>query len=208
MTCNLILCLDAFVTKLDASGAIVYSTFLGGSNWEQAEGIAADPAGNAYVTGTTGSCDFPTANALQPSPGVHCGSWADVFVVKVDPQGQLIYSTYLGGEGADNGGGAITADADGNVYVTGGTYTTDLPMVNPIQEPALGTAFIAKLDATGSKLLFSTYYGVYMEERQTQGVAIALDAAGNLYVSAERVGGAVSAEFVLKIDVSRIVSAQ
>src|SRR5262249_50442965 len=115
-------CRDAFLTKLDAAGAIVYSTYLGGAGPDQANGVAADAAGNAYVTGSTASADFPTSQAFQSSPGDRgdcLGNCGDAFVVKVDPAGKLIYSTYLGGSGIDSGS-AIAADAAGNAYITGG----------------------------------------------------------------------------------------
>jgi hypothetical protein len=201
------LCTDGFVTKLDAAGTFLYSTYLGGSEYEQVEGIASDPGGNAYVTGTTGSCDFPTTRAFQPRSGNLGGSCADAFVVKINPEGQWVYSTYLGGEGGDHGE-AIAADADGNAYVTGGTFAADFPTMNPIQTPARGTAFITKLDSMGSTLLFSTYYGVTREERETQGQAIALDEAGNLYISVGIIGGVISDQFIVKIDALKLRSDQ
>ena len=88
--------LDAFVAKLNAAGtALVYSTYLGGSDYDYGEGIAVDSAGNAYVTGSTGSLDFPTANALYPALN---GGYDDAFVTKLNAAGTaLVYSTYLGG---------------------------------------------------------------------------------------------------------------
>jgi hypothetical protein len=121
----------AFVSKLSASGsALVYSTYLGGSNEGEANGIAVDGTGNAYVTGYTFSPDFPTANAIQSIPG---GSGADAFVSKLNPSGStLVYSTYLGGTGADDGF-AIAVDGPGNAYVTGATSSTDVPTANALQ---------------------------------------------------------------------------
>jgi hypothetical protein len=200
-TCTTYLCSDAFLAKLDASGAIAYSTYLGGTGYDQANGVAADVEGNAYVAGATGSCDFPVVNAIQTSAGDgHC---EDAFLAKVSPKGQLIYSTYLGGDGYDHAD-AITIDADGNAYVTGGSASTDFPTKNPLQEPALDTAFITKLDPTGSAVAFSSYFGMTVEERSTAGFAIALDAAGSLYIGGARGGGAVDDDFVLKIDSTRI----
>jgi hypothetical protein len=196
-TCTTDVCSDAFLVKLDASGAVVYATYMGGTGYDQANGIAADANGNAYVTGLTGSCDFPVVSTLQTSAGdAHC---EDAFVGKVGPQGQLIYSTYLGGDGYDHGE-AITIDAAGNAYVTGGSWSTNFPTRNPLQEPAQGTAFIAKLDPSGSTLAFSTYFGKTVEERETFGFSIAVDAAGSLYIGGVRSGGVVDDDFVIKID--------
>jgi len=199
-TCTTYICSDAFLVKLDASGAIVYSTYLGGTGYEQANGVAADTDGNAYVTGATGSCDFPVVNAISDIAGDgHC---QDAFLAKVSPEGQLTYSTYLGGDGYDHAD-AITIDADGNAYVTGGSASTDFPTNRPLQEPAWETGFITKLDPTGSTVAFSTRFGVPVEERNTAGFAIALDAGGSLYIGGARSGGAVDDDFVLKIDRSR-----
>src|SRR6266571_3012464 len=111
---------DVFVTKLDPSGSsLVYSTYLGGSSNEFAGGIALDSSGNAYLTGQTDSPNFPLKNAVQ---AVNNG-FSDAFVAKLGPLGtNLVYSTYLGGNG-DDGGNAIAADNSGNAYVTGVTYS-------------------------------------------------------------------------------------
>jgi len=185
--------------RLDNSGAIVYSTTLGGTGFDSATGIAAD-AGNAYVTGVTASCDFPTINAFQPSSGDSgdsCGE--DAFVARVDPEGRLVYATYLGGNGADHGS-AITVDAQGNAYIAGSAGSLDFPTKNSLQEPAGNTGFVTKLDATGSTLLFSTYFGESREERNIEAYGIGLDAAGNIYVAGAVNGGFASGAFVLKID--------
>ena len=196
-TCTTDVCSDAFLVKLDASGAPIYSTYLGGTGYDQANGVAANTDGNAYVTGATGSCNFPVINAVQRLAGdARC---EDAFVVKVSPNGQLIYSTYFGGNGYDHAD-AITIDASGNAYVTGGSWSTDFPTKNPLQEPAQGTAFITKLDPTGATLVFSTYFGITVEERDTSGLAIALDEGGSLYMGGATTGGVVDDDFVLKID--------
>jgi len=102
-----------------------------------------DATGNAYVTGSTRSTDFPTANTLQPS----LGGGQDAFVAKLNPTGSaLLYSTYLGGSGQDSGQG-IAVDTSGNAYVTGYTGSTNFPTANPL-EPGNGggeDAFVAKL---------------------------------------------------------------
>ena len=171
---------DAFVTKFDPTGLVVYSTFLGGIDTDVGLGIAADTDGNAYVTGSTLSADFPTENPLQSAllgPG-------DAFVVKLNPTGSspLIYSTYLGGSGVDSGQ-AIAADAAGNAYVTGNTSSTDFPTENPLQSTLLGSgdAFVTKLNPTGSPpLIHSTYLG---GDRSDLGLGIAVDTTGSTYVT-------------------------
>ena len=177
---------DAFVAKLNPEGsALVYSTYLGGSGSEGevgklGSGIAVDTKGNAYVTGSTSSTDFPTKNPLQPTYG---GRNYDAFVAKLNPEGSfLIYSTYLGGSLSDYGSG-IAVDAKDNAYVTGLTNSTNFPTKNPLQ-PTLGgepgNAFVAKLNPEGSFLIYSTYLG---GSRGDYGQSIAVDAKGNVYVT-------------------------
>ena len=121
---------DAFVTQLNPAGsALVYSTYLGGSDIENGNGIAVDPEGNAYVTGSTRSADFPIVNPLQP--GI-AGSF-DAFVTQLNPAGSaLVYSTYLGGSDLEEANG-IALDPQGNAYVTGYTDSADFPTMNPLQ---------------------------------------------------------------------------
>jgi len=151
---------DAFVTKLNAAGStLMYSSFVGGSGYDIATGMALDSAGNAYLAGSSGSDDFPTVNPLQGYSGGACdlGDWGllpcwDAVVLKIDPSGSmLIYSTYLGGAGADDSGAGIAVDSVGDAYVAGtagGTF--------PFTQGALqmsGTGFAAKIGAlnTGTK---------------------------------------------------------
>ena len=118
---------DVFVTKLNSSGSLVYSTYLGGSRPDWGYGIAVDSSGNAYVTGLTDSTDFPTTqNAFQRT------FIGDAFVTKLNPSGSLVYSTYLGGSGMDWGRG-IAVDSSGNAYVTGWTDSPDFPTQNAFQ---------------------------------------------------------------------------
>jgi hypothetical protein len=158
---------------------LAYSTYLGGNDQDYGQGIAVDGAGNAYVIGTTFSTNFPTANARQPARG---GGISDVFVSKLSAAGSaLVYSTYLGGSGEDVGAG-IAIDGAGNAYVTGHTVSSDFPTVAALQATHTGyyCAFIAKLDATGGTLVYSTYLG---GSAGAQAQAIAVDAAGNAYVT-------------------------
>ena len=170
---------DAFVTKFNAAGsAHVYSTYLGGSLSDFGKGIAADASGNAYVTGNVVSTDFPTASPFQSTSG----GGQDAFVTKFNAAGSaLVYSTYLGGTGAD-AAGAIALDASGNAYVTGDTTSTDFPTASPIQAVFGGTndAFVTKLNAAGSALVYSTFLGGSGSDIE---VSIAVDSFGNAYVT-------------------------
>jgi hypothetical protein len=157
---------------------LVYATRLGGGDVDIGYAIAADTAGNIYVTGETSSTDFPVA---KPSQKAYGGA-TDVFVAKLSADGaQLIYSTYLGGRGADVGYG-IAVDAAGNACITGDTQSSDFPLANPWQPKAGGASdvFVTKLSADGSRLLYSTYFGGGGGER---GQGIACDTAGNAYVA-------------------------
>ncbi len=178
--------LDAFVTMLNPAGsALLYSTYLGGSGDEQGKGIAIDSSGNAYVTGNTGSTNFPTTlGAFQMSlSGV-----ADAFVAKINPlasgPASLTYSTYLGGNGSDQGFG-IAVDSSGSAYVTGLTFSTNFPTTpGAFQKTLNGTqnAFVTKVNTTGSTLAFSTLLG---GSGFDQGNAVSLDSGGNVYVAGQ-----------------------
>lgn len=156
-----------------------FATYLGGSDGDEANGVAIDAAGNIYVTGITQSANFPvTGNAVQR---VRRGA-RSVFVTKLGDSGRtLIYSTYIGGNGNDRGQ-AIAVDAAGNAYVTGVTDSTNFPTVNPMQPINQGgaDAFIFKLAAAGNALVYSTYLGGYGNDRAN---SIAVDAAGAAYVT-------------------------
>jgi len=188
--------LDAFVTKLSPGGdALVYSTYLGGSGaeYEYLDGIqeigdiAVDSAGNAYVTGVTGSRDFPRLNAYQNTYG---GGNYDAFVTKLAPGGNtLVYSTYLGGTFQDHADG-IAVDAAGSAYVSGTTQSYDFPMANAFDNTLNGArdAFVTKMAPGGNALVYSTYLGGASNDF---GIGIAVDAAGSAYVT----GTTYSADF-------------
>jgi hypothetical protein len=173
---------DAFVAKLNAAGsALVYSTYVGGSDGEFGNGIAVDSSGSAYLAGYTGSTDFPTVNAFQPE----IAGYSDAFVAKLNPAGSaFVYSTYLGGSAAEGLHGLeIAVDASGGAYVAGETASTDFPTFNPIQAANGGgpsDAFVSKLNGTGSALVYSTYLGG-SERDLAQGIAV--DASGTAYIS-------------------------
>src|SRR3989449_673084 len=157
---------------------LAYSTFLGGSNDDRGFGIAVDAAGNAYVTGGTGSINFPTTpGAFQTTSG-----GGDAFVTKLDPTGAaLVYSTYLGGSSCDSANG-IAVDATGSAYVTGRTVSINFPTTPGAFQTTLNftDAFVTKLNPAGSALVYSTYLG---GSRSDEGHAIAVDAAGSAYVT-------------------------
>jgi hypothetical protein len=185
---------DSFVTKLNATGsALVYSTYLGGSGGEGGAAIAVDAAGSAYVTGSTSSANFPTANAPQASYAGGIGFNAgDAFVAKLNPTGSaLAYSTYLGGSGFDRGAG-IALDSEGNAYVVGSTGSADFPTTAGAFQRAFGggtqggDAFVAKLNAAGSAFVYSTYLGGSENE---EGNAIAVDGQGHAYVTGSTQSG-------------------
>ena len=173
---------DRFVAKIAADGsALIYSTYLGGSQNDLGNSIAVDAQGNGYVIGYTYSIDFPTFNALQP---FHSGARSDAFVTKIAADGSaLIYSTYLGGSEEDEGRG-IAVDAEGSAYLSGWTDSVDFPTTNPFQPFPAGfrEAFVAKISADGSALVYSTYLGGSAAD---VGYGIAVDAEGNASVIGE-----------------------
>ncbi len=178
---------DAFVAKINPQGSgFVYSTYLGGSGTDQAFGVAVDSSGNAYVTGTT-TGGFPAVFALQSSYG---GGASDVFVAKLNFQGTaLVYSTYLGGSGDDQGSG-VAVDGSGNVYLTGAT-TGAFPLAAPLQSNyggGLYDAFVSEVNAQGTGLVYSTYLG---GSGADSGNGIAVDPAGNAYVTGHTSGATV-----------------
>ena len=184
---------EAFVSKLNPDGsAFVYSTLLGGSKNDRGFDIALDIAGNAYITGRTESLDFPLVNPIQ---SVFGGGFLDGFSAKLSADGStLLYSTYLGGSGDDEGH-SIVADAAGQAYVAGTTDSPDFPTINAVQ-PTLGGSmdmFVAKLDALGAPMHYSTYLGGSDTETKLIYVrhAVAVNAEGGAYV----VGVTESADF-------------
>jgi hypothetical protein len=174
---NCVNCGDGFVTKLNANGsALVYSTYLGGSDIDFALGMAIDASGNAYVTGATYSSDFPV------TPGAFDTTFnGAAFVTKLNTTGSaLIYSTYLGGT---NGAGGIAVDASGNAYVAGtGGPPNFLTTPGAFQTSCVegGCAFVSKLNSAGSGPAYSTYLG---PTYTSSGEAIAVDAAGKAYIT-------------------------
>ncbi|MBI1733651.1 MAG: SBBP repeat-containing protein [Candidatus Rokubacteria bacterium] len=167
---------------------VAYSTFLGGSGDDEAFGIAVDALGNAYVTGSTVSANFPVLDPLQ----IAIAGGADAFVTKLDASGSsVVYSTFLGGSSDDFGRG-IAMDAAGNVYVAGGTASANFPTLSAFRTLRSGAtdAFVAKLDPSGRTLVYSTFLGGTVDD---EAFAIAVDALGRAYVT----GRTTSADFPL-----------
>jgi hypothetical protein len=181
---------DAFVAKLSANGrGLIYSTYLGGEDMDFAYSIAVDNSGAAYVTGATGSTDFPTQTPFQKT---NRGN-VDTFVTKLSSTGQTLeYSTFLGGTGEDFGGG-IAVDGTGAAWVTGGTSSKNFPLKDAYQKTNRGKydLFITNLSPTGKTLVFSTYLGGTADD---YGTKVALDGSGAAYLT----GGTQSVNFPTK----------
>ena len=146
--------------KLDADdGTILYSTFIGGDYTDRGEAIALNEAGEIYLTGRTGSTDFPvTPDAHQGEPSFPLYVYSDAFVMKLSPGGdEVLYSTYFGGL-FDDEAKRIVLDSDANIIIAGNTEADDFPLVDAI-DAAPNELFISKLSADGTTLLFSTYFG-------------------------------------------------
>ena len=185
-------CPDAFVAAIDATGSsLVYSTYLGGGASDEANGVAVDATGSAYVVGDTFSTQFPvTAGVFQSS----LGGLNSAFVSRFDPTGNLLFSTYLGGSQGGSGststiGLAVAVDLPGNAYVTGTTDSTNFPVTaNAYQSKNAGNfnAFVAKLNPTGTALPYASYVGGNTND---SGNAIAVDGLGNIYLAGETNSG-------------------
>ena len=190
---------DAFITKLNPTGsALVFSTYIGGTGDDYALGIAIDSLLNVYVVGQTNSSDFPTQNAIQPT----FGGYYDAFVAKLNPAGSaLIYSTYLGGNDME-AGFAIAVDAPGNAYVTGFTKSSNFPTTPGAFQTTYGgndDVFVAKINASGSTLAYSTYLGGVGGERA---VAIAVDQAGSAYVTGYNLNAAFPQQDAMQANIN------
>jgi len=184
---------DIFICKIDTNlsgeSSLVYSTYLGGSGEDYINGMSIDDSGNVYITGWTGSTDFPTRNAFQNN---YAGGHNDAFVSKIDTTqsgvSSLVYSTYLGGDGYDCSNG-IATDLSGNAYVTGYTSSTDFPTQNAFQNDFGGIyytdAFVTRINTNqsgASSLIYSTFLGgSYIDSAGN----IAVDNSNNVYVTGE-----------------------
>jgi hypothetical protein len=169
---------DAFLTKLTTAGAGGYSTYLGGTGLDYARGLAVDAAGNAYLTGRTHSSGFPLLSAADSTYAS-----TEAFVTKVLTTGAALgYSTFLGGDGTEEGT-ALTLDAAGQVYAAGWTTSSNFPITNAVQASFAGVrdATVVHLDASG-QFVYSTYLGGAAGDTPH---AIAADDAGYAYVAGE-----------------------
>ena len=172
----------------------VYSTSIGGLDNDSANAVAVDAAGNAYLTGTTASLDFPTVNPFQRNlalPPVFVGVLTDAFVAKLNPSGTaLVYSTYLGGVRSDGANG-IAVDSEGSAYVTGYSASSDFPTTSDAfqtKASSFGDAFISKLTPAGNSLAYSTRLGGPPTDTgfsfvANNGLGIAVDGEGSAYVT-------------------------
>ena len=196
---------DVFVSKVDPTGKLVFTDTFAGKGVDQGIAIALDPSGNIYIAGTTTSNDFPLSKALQAQSGAS-GSG---FIIKLTNDGStILYSTYFGGLAGQTSVNALTTDAAGNLYLTGGTYATDFP-VTPGMASAIQPAypyeisevvFVAAISAAGDKILFSGTLGDFNFgfcpansfsgcPSKTAGTGIALDGTRNVYFGGNTTGG-------------------
>ncbi len=177
--------IDAFVTKLNPAGtALVYSTYLGGSQTDDGTAIAVDPNGVAFLTGWTSSPDFPTVGAIQSTPNVLTGE-ENAFVAQINASGSaLVYSLYVGGTGSDFGYG-IAIDGNDNAYVVGTTTSADFPNDEAFQSTGGPDAFILEVPfgitaTTSDFLVFSDVFGGPSGANAT---GIARDSSGGMYIT-------------------------
>lgn len=183
---------DALVAEFGPTGRLLFSTRLGGRLGEAGLGIAVDRAGMVYVTGTTGSPDFPLVHPYQSSCW-ECGALmtpaTHAFVAKLNPRTHsIVYSTYLGGQGFEDDGYAVAVDAAGEAIVVGTTESPSFPVVHAFQSaesPLSFNAFVTKLNAHGTRLVYSTLLG----GTRSIGTSFGLDAATD--VAVDRRGNAV-----------------
>lgn len=169
---------EVFITCFDADGRLVFATYFGGSSSEEGNSIAVDRYGNVYVAGETFSPDFPVYKAWQPN----FGGDEDSYALKLNADGTLAYSTFLGGSESEEIND-IAVDAAGNVYVGGEVYSDDFPLLNPWQSQTYGDddedAFISILDPDGM-LVYSTYVGAAQRD---QIFRLAVDDKGYVYAA-------------------------
>ena len=175
---------DAFVIWLNSSGnALIFSTFLGGGNPDQGNGIAVDMGGNVHVTGFTESSNFPGQNCFGEESGAPGGVGdRNAFVGKYDSTTSTIYSCYLGGSLTDEGND-IAVDPSGQAHVTGYTMSSDFPTHNAFQDSSgYKDVFVTGVNTTGDSLVYSTYLG------GGSGKGIAVDGSGYPYVTGDTLG--------------------
>jgi len=184
--------MNAFILKFNSSGVRQWATYYGGSNYDYAYSVTTDPQGNVYVVGYTGSTNFPVYN---PGGAYFQGSlagWEDAFILKFNSSGVRLWATYYGGSDRDEAY-SVATDPQGNVYVVGGTWSSDFPVYNPGGAYFQGSnagyndAFILKFNSSGVRK-WATYYGGSSDDSAR---SVATDPQGNVYV----VGGTRSTNF-------------
>jgi hypothetical protein len=172
---------NGFISKVKPDGTgLVFSTYLGGNASDLASSVALDSSGNAYVTGQTTSANFPIASPLQAA----LAGPANAFVSEIKTDGSaLVFSTFLGGAGNDQGNG-IAVDSSGAVYVAGATTSANFPTKAPLQAALEGdqNGFASKIAANGASLAFSTYLGGSNGDRA---LAVAVNSSGTVYVTGQ-----------------------
>ncbi len=170
---------DAFLVKIEPCGNMLnYSTFLGGSNWENAWGLTTNEQGNTYVCGRTNSSDFPVKNPVQDKKN----EGFDIFITKFSTKGDsLIYSTFIGGNNYDDAN-RIKVDQNGNAYFTAFTNSSDFPVMNPFDGTYNGKwdSYIVKISPDGNEFLYSSFLG---GKGNDDGYDIAVDNKGCFYVT-------------------------
>lgn len=185
---------NAFIAELNPAGTeLIYSTYLGGSGNDFGSGITIDSSGDAYLTGKASSTNFPvTSGVLQSVNHAAAAGEDNAFVAELNPAGTaLVYSTYLGGssdcpgEDASDSGAAIAVDADGDVYVAGSACSNNFPVTSGAfqtvnNSPGRDNAFVAKVNPTGTALIYATYLGA---DNFDLASGIAVDASGDAYVT-------------------------
>jgi hypothetical protein len=176
---------DGFVVKFNPAGsALVYSTYLGGSGYDEINGLAIDSGGDAYVVGYTSSSNFPVVSPLQPlKSGSASGN--DAFAARINAAGTaFVYSTFLGGSAGDIAFD-VAVDSRSIAYVAGWTQSASFPVLNALQavNRGSGDAFISALNAAGSAFVFSTYWGGQTGWEYAYGIAV--DSVGNVFVTGE-----------------------
>ena len=172
---------DVFVTKIAPNGTLLFSTFLGGNGLDEVGSVTTDSSGSIYIVGSTESSNFPILNAFN---GTYDGVNGDAFLTKLSPSGNLLFSTYFGGNGLEYGN-AVSVDATGNVYIAGITQSGNLPVKNAWNTTYGGgdDSFVAKFNSTG-QLQYSTYVGGSTDDDT---YAMAVNATGTVFITGDTI---------------------
>ena len=189
---------DGFVCKINSTGSLIFSTYLGGNSTDKGLAISVSNNGTIYVTGTTNSPDFPIYGTGDSS----FGGFSDSFLSIFNPNGKIKYSSYLGGSGIDVGKG-IKIDSSGKIYITGITSSTNFPLKNAVEMYSPGNKYLVLFNTfitvfnSYQNILFSTYLGGFDNDTAN---GIDVDKQGNFYL----IGTTSSSDFPTKIAFSAI----